>query len=52
MMHFANSALLTLLFFGAAEPPRPAADPTTTPGIPFQRYTVKDSLGRTITFYL
>jgi dienelactone hydrolase len=35
----------------------PADGPTATPdpmplGIPFQRYTTRDSLGRTITFYL
>jgi pimeloyl-ACP methyl ester carboxylesterase len=52
MMHFASYSLLALMFLAAPEPPRPEADPTTPPGIPFQRYTAKDSLGRTITFYL
>jgi dienelactone hydrolase len=32
---------------------RPIATPDPTPlGIPFQRYTVRDALGRTVTFYL
>lgn len=51
MMPFASQSLFALLLLAAAEPPRPQADPTPL-GIPFQRYTVKDSLGRTITFYL
>jgi dipeptidyl aminopeptidase/acylaminoacyl peptidase len=51
MMHYASSYLLTAFLMGAAGPPRPEADPTPL-GIPFQRYTVRDALGRTITFYL
>ena len=35
----------------AAEMPRPELDPAKL-GTPFQRYTTKDALGRTVTFYL
>jgi len=35
----------------AGDGPRPELDPANL-GIPFQRYTTQDALGRTITFYL
>src|SRR5262245_11869709 len=43
------SILLTALAFGAGAAPQ--LDPTEL-GVPFQRYTATDGLGRTITFYL
>src|SRR5215510_10360596 len=43
------SILLTALALGAD--PAPQLDPTEL-GVPFQRYTATDGLGRTITFYL
>jgi len=51
MMHYACCCLLVALTVASAETPRPEADPTPL-GVPFQRYTVQDSLDRTITFYL
>jgi pimeloyl-ACP methyl ester carboxylesterase len=50
-MHYASYILLIALLLGTAEQTRPEADPTPL-GIPYQRYTVKDSFNRTITFYL
>jgi dienelactone hydrolase len=43
--------LLVALTSIAADAPRPVADPANL-GIPYQRYTTTDALGRTITFYL
>src|SRR5262245_35556138 len=43
--------LLTCLVIRADEAPQAKLDPIEL-GIPFQRYTTTDSLGRTITFYL
>src|SRR5262249_40045171 len=51
MIHLGSFSLLAVALLTAVEPARPQSDPTPL-GIPFQRYTVKDSLGRTITFYL
>jgi dienelactone hydrolase len=51
MMYYAGLYLVTVLLAGAAESPCPEADPAPL-GTPFQRYSVKDSLGRTITYYL
>jgi dipeptidyl aminopeptidase/acylaminoacyl peptidase len=51
MIYRAGLCFLAVLLTGPPQEPRPQADPTLL-GIPFQRYTVKDSLGRTITFYL
>ncbi len=47
------SVFLGLVVLGpvAADPPKAVPDPTPL-GIPYQRYTTKDALGRTITFYL
>ncbi|MBI3411637.1 MAG: alpha/beta fold hydrolase [Planctomycetes bacterium] len=41
----------TALFAGAGDAPVPKLDPISL-GIPFERYTTKDALGRTTTFYL
>jgi dienelactone hydrolase len=49
-MTIAAAILLTALFVGS-DPSLPAVDRTPL-GVPFQRYTVKDSLGRAVTFYL
>lgn len=43
--------LLAALLAAPADPPAPRPDPTPL-GIPFQRYTATDPLGRTVTFYL
>ena len=43
--------LLVAATAAGAEPPRPSLDAADLP-IPFQRYTAKDALGRTVTFYL
>jgi pimeloyl-ACP methyl ester carboxylesterase len=51
MMLHASYLLLIALLLGTTEQTRPEADPTPL-GIPFQRYTVKDSFNRKITFYL
>src|SRR5215813_1735917 len=51
MMRYAIYFLVVILLLGKAEQSRPKADPTPL-GIPFQRYTVEDSFGRAITFYL
>jgi dipeptidyl aminopeptidase/acylaminoacyl peptidase len=56
-MHFtATAVLLPLLALlvgadGDAEKYRPKRDPAEL-GVPFDRYTTRDALGRTITFYL
>ena len=42
---------LTACTLGADDVPQPRLDPVAL-GIPFQRYTTTDSLGRTIVFYL
>jgi len=45
-------ALVLIAFIlGADTAPQPQLDPAEL-GVPFQRYTAADSLGRTITFYL
>lgn len=46
-----STVALFMFAVGFSEPPRPVLDPTKL-GIPYERYTVNDSLGRTITFYL
>ncbi len=51
MLRYAIYFLVILSLLGKAEQASPKADPTPL-GIPFQRYTVEDSFGRTITFYL
>jgi dienelactone hydrolase len=51
MVLYATYLLLIPLLLGTSEQTRPEAD-TTQLGIPYQRYTVKDSFDRTITFYL
>jgi len=45
------SAVLSVPFVTAAEPPSDDGDPALAK-LPFQRGTTKDSLGRTITYYL
>jgi dienelactone hydrolase len=45
------SLIMTALTLGADDAPQPRLDSTEL-GIPFQRYTTTDSLGRTIVFYL
>ncbi len=47
----ALTLLLTALVVAAGQVPLPKLDPAAL-GIPFQRYTTQDALGRTITFYL
>src|SRR4051794_16807152 len=51
MISHATCGLLATLLLATTDQAPPQADPMPQP-IPFQRYTVKDSLGRTITFYL
>src|SRR5947209_8542711 len=51
MTDCAVHSLLVAMLLVAAEPPHPHADAARL-GIPFQRYTVKDSFRRTVTFYL
>ncbi|MBI5772657.1 MAG: alpha/beta fold hydrolase [Verrucomicrobia bacterium] len=51
LLLFASCSLTSLSARAAVEPPKLEASAATL-GIPFERYTVKDSLGRTITFYL
>jgi len=50
-MHSAGHCLLTLALLSSGQTPRLDADAMTL-GIPFERYTVPDALGRTVTFYL
>src|SRR5262245_33386013 len=51
MILYAGYFLLIALLLGTTGQTRPEADPTPL-GIPYQRYMVKDSFDRTITFYL
>jgi pimeloyl-ACP methyl ester carboxylesterase len=51
--HAASAGLFALVACAslAGEPPRATPEPAP-PGLPFQRYTTTDALGRTVTFYL